>query len=219
MDTLYLVDSGFFILPILMEIFFAIITLLISYLSFKVYSITRANQPRSMSIAFFMIFISYFVQAAINFINFTKINPEFFVFLGIHPLSVFYNKGLYFHMLLLTIGLAFLMYTVIKAKEPTLLLYFIFSSLLVIFLAYNTLTAFFMLTSLYLAFLSYHYYNNYRKKKKTAPLIVAAGFFLLFLGHIGFSFMSRTTLFYIIGHTLDFFGYLMLLINYYMITK
>ena len=219
MHTFYLVESSFFILPILMQIFFALITLLITYLSFKVYRITKTSQTRSVSIAFFLIFLSYVIQATINFINYLEINPDLYVLFGIHPLSVFHNQGLYFHMLFLTIGLAFLMYTMFKSKESSLLWYFVLSSLLVFFLSANKLVGFFMLTSLYLVFLSYHYFLNYKKRRKIAPLFVTFGFFFLFLGHIVFIFMANSTFFYILGHIFDFIGYFLLLYNYYLIRK
>ncbi len=219
MHTFYLVELRFFLVPILMQVFFALITLLIAYLSFKVYRITKTSQTRSMSIAFLLIFISYAIQATINSITFLEINPDLYVLFGIHPLSVFHNQGLYFHMLFLTIGLAFLMYTVVKAKDSSLLWYFVLSSLIVFFLSENKLIGFFLLTSLYLAFLSYHFFLNYKKRKKTAPMLVTLGFFFLFLGHIGFIFMATSTFFYILGHSLDFIGYFLLLYNYYLIRK
>lgn len=219
MHTLYLIESGFFIIPIIMQIFFAVITSLITYLSFKVYTITKSPQSKSMSIAFFLIFISYVIQITINIITLSKINPDLYVLFGIHPLSVFHNQGLYFHMVLMTIGLAFLMYTVFKANDSSLLWYFIISSLLVFLLSSNKLTGFFLLTSLYLAILSYHFFQNYKKHKKTAPLLVALGFLSLFVGHIGFTLMASSTLFYFIGHTFNFIGYLLLLTNYYLIKK
>jgi hypothetical protein len=219
MHTFYLVESRYFLAPVLMQVFFALITLLITYLSFKVYRIVKNPQARSMGIAFSLIFLSYLVQASINFINMIGINPKLYVVFGIHPLSVFRNQGLYIHMIMMTIGLAFLMYTVFKAKDPSLLWYFILSSFLVFLLSGNKLIGFFMLTSLYLGFLSYHFFLNYRKRRKIAPLFVALGFFFLFLGHVGFSFMATSTLFYIIGHVLDFIGYFFLLYNFYIIRK
>lgn len=219
MYNIYLVESRFFLVPILMQIFFALITLLITYLSFKVYRITKTPQSKSMIIAFFLIFVSYLIQATINIITWIGINPDLYVLFGIHPLSVYHNQGLYFHMLFMTIGLAFLMYTVFKAKESSLLWYFILSSLLVFFLSSNKIIGFFLLTSLYLAFLSYHFFLNYKKRKTTASLLVTLGFFFLFLGHVGFTFMETSTLFYIIGHSLDFIGYFLLLYNFYLIRK
>ena len=219
MHTFYLVESSYFLVPILMQVFFSVITLLITYLSFKVYRIVKTPQSKSMSIAFLLIFVSYIIQATINIITYMKINPDIYVLFGIHPLSVYHNQGLYFHMLFLTIGLAFLMYTVFKAKESSLLWYFVLSSLLVFFLSSNKIIGFFLLTSLYLAFLSYHFFLNYKKRKTKATLLVALGFFFLFLGHVGFIFMTTSTLFYLLGHGLDFIGYLLLLYNFYLIRK
>ena len=219
MNTLYLVEFRFFLLPVLMQVFFAIITLFISYQAFKVFRITKHPQSKSMSAFFFLIFISYVVQATINFLNVMKINPDIYVVFGIHPLSVFHNQGLYFHILFMTFGLAFLMFTVFKSKESSLLWYFVLTSVLVFFLSSNKLIGFFMLTVLYLAFLSYHYMLNYKKRKKIGPLLVALAFVSMLIGHLGFLFLTKSTLFYAIGHSFSFVGYLLLLVNYHIIKK
>lgn len=219
MYDLYSIDSHFFIYSIILQLFFSFITLFIAYISYKVHGITQNPQTKSMFLAFLFIFFSYIIQAFLNLFLILKVKHDFLVFMGIHPLSVFNEQGLYIHAVLMTIGFSFLMFNAFKTKDSSILWYLILSSFLVVFLSKNTFMGFFMLTSLYLGFLSYRFYLNFLKHKKQGPFLVAMAFILLFIGHFIFIFSRSSILFYVLAYLFSFIGYLLILANYYIIRK
>ena len=219
MPVLYLIESSFLGYAILLQVFFALITIFISYISYKLYRTFNQAQTKFMTMAFFFISASYGLQAFFNLLVLLGIQHDLYVMFGIHPLSVVNEQGLYVHALFLTIGLVFLMYNAFKTKNQSLLLYLVSSSFLVIFLSRNTLVGFLTLTALYLGFLSYSYYLNYLKNRKKCAFCIALAFLFLFLGHIILLLIKLSVVFYILAHIVNFIGYFLILMNYYIIKK
>ena len=220
MGGLYSVETSLLLFVIFPQIFYTIITFLISMLSFKIYNITKQNQPASISIAFFFISLSYGVQAFFNILIFLNIRHELYVMFGIHPLSVFNNFGVYFHAVFMLIGLATLSYITFRSNDKSVLWVLMLSSFIVIFLSRDVLLGFFMITSLYLGTLFYHFLTNcHKKKNRKEPLLIAFGFLFLFLGHIAFIFIRANLWFYYFGHLLTFIGYFLMLLNLILVLK
>ncbi len=219
MATLYSVDFPFLVFVIFFQLFFSFITFLISYFSFKIYRLTHQEHSRSMLIAFLLIFFSYAVQAVFNFLILLGINPEVYVMFGIHPLSVFYNQGLFFHIFFMTIGITFLLLTTFKIKSRKLILVLLFPTLLVLIFARNLLFGFFMITSFYLFFVFHHSLLNYFGHKKKKPLLIALAFFFLWLGQVIFLFMGANPSIYFTAHVFNFIAYSLILFNLLLIIK
>jgi len=219
MATLYSVDFPLLVFVIFFQLFFSFITFLISYFSFKIYRLTHQEHSRSMLIAFLLIFFSYAVQAAFNFLILIGINPDQYVMFGIHPLSVFYNQGLFFHVFFMTIGITFLLLTTFKHTSKKLILVLLFPTLLVLIFARNLLFGFFMITSFYLFFVFHHSLLNYRGQKKKMALLIMLAFFFLWLGQMIFLFMGANPTIYFIAHVFNFIAYSLILSNLLLIIK
>lgn len=219
MYTLYSIESSFLLYALILQVIFSLVTFFIALIAYKIFNITQNNNTRSMALAFLFICASYAVQALFNFLIFLRVQHDYYVMFGVHPLSVLNEQGLYLHMVFMSVGLAILMYNAFKTNNKSVLWYMIISSLMVLFLSKNILFGFFMLTSLYLGFLAYHFYLNFRNNKKRGALMIAVAFTFLFFGNILFIFMRKSTIFYAIAHMFDFLGYLLILINYYTIRK
>jgi hypothetical protein len=219
MGTLYSIEFPFLIFVICFQLFFSFITFLVAFLSLKIYKLTQQSQSRYLSIAFLLIFFSYAVQALFNILILLRINHELYVFFGIHPLSVFYNQGLYLHVFFMTIGITFLLYTTFKLKSRKLLLVLLFPSLLVLLLSKKLLLGFFMINSFYLFFVFHHSLLNYKSHKKAKPLIIALAFFFLWTGQVLFLFMGANPIIYFIAHLFNFVTYSLFLLNFLMILK
>jgi hypothetical protein len=219
MYTLYSIESSFIFYALILQVIFSLVTFFIALTAYKIFGITQNSNTRSMALAFFFICISYAVQALFNFLIFLRVQHDFLVMFGIHPLSVLNEQGLYLHMVFMSIGLAILMFNAFKTNNKSVLWYMIISSVMVLFLSKNILFGFFMLTSLYFGFLAHYFYSNYRKNRKKGALMIAVSFIFLFFGNLLFIFMRKSAIFYAIAHLFDFLGYLLILINYYTIRK
>jgi len=220
MATLYSVDFPFLVFVIFFQLFFAFITFLISYFSFRIYRLTHQEQSRSLLIAFLLIFFSYAIQTAFNLLILLEINPEFYVMFGIHPLSVFYNQGLFLHVFFMTMGITFLLFTTFKIKSKKLILVLLFPTLLVLIFAKRLLLlGFFMITSFYLFFVFHHSFLNYLEHKKKKPLLIMLAFFFLLLAQLIFLFMGANPNIYFTAHVFNFIAYSLILFNLILIIK
>jgi hypothetical protein len=219
MYTLYSIESSFILYAIILQLLFALITFSVSLVSYKVYRITQNTNTKSMVMAFLFVCGSYGIQAIFNFLILLRVRHSDFVMFGIHPLSVLNEQGLYLHVVFMAVGLSILMYNAFKTKTRSLLWYLILSSLMILFVSRNILTGFFMLTSLYLGFLAFHYYVNFQDKKTKGAFLITSAFSFLFVGNLMFVVMSASTFFYSLGHLFQFIGYILILVNYYIIQK
>ena len=219
MINLYSIDSPFIVYEILLQIFFAFITLLISYLALKVYRVTKRRSPKYILIGFLFMAISYGVQAMFNFMGILGYNYDSFMFLGIHPLAIFHNQSIYMHIFFMTIGFSFLLLTTFKNVSRKLLLIILLPTLLTLLYSRFLLQSFFVITSAYLAFMVHHYFLTYIERRNKNSLLIMFAFLLLFLGQVEFIFMGRSLLIYVIANLFNFLAFILILVNFYLIVK
>lgn len=219
MASLYSIDSPFLILVVLFQLFFALITLVITYMSFRIYNLAKHKDSRFMGIAFCLISGSYFVQVLFNILALMQIKHDQYVFMGIHPLSVFNNLGLFFHVLLMTFGITFLLYITFRNKSKKLLLVLLFPTILVILLSRHLLFGFFLITTFYMFFVAHHFFLNYRQRKSIKPLLITIAFFFILIGQAEFVIMGQNPVIYLVAHFFNFLAYTLILANLYLITK
>ncbi len=217
MINLYNIGTNFIWYSIMLQIVFCIITSIVAYQAYKVYRVTKKEPARYMFYAFLFIMFSYIIQAAFDFFAWIELNYKSYVILGIHPLSVFNEQGLYFHVLFFTIGLAFLMYNAFRTENKSVVWYLILSSVLVLFLSRNLLIGYFLLGTLYLGFLSYHFYLNYTQKMTRNSLLVALSFTVFFFANIIMIFMGSSSILYYGSQTFNLLGYSLMLLNYVLL--
>jgi hypothetical protein len=93
------------------------------------------------------------------------------------------------------------------------------TSVLTIYFGSNPLLMFFILSSIFLVFIAYYFMQNYFKHKQAKTLLIGLAFLSLLLGQIQFIFLSHRYLFYIIGNILQFIGYLLILWNFLLLRK
>lgn len=219
MINLYNIGTDFIWYSILLQLIFCLVTSVIAYQAYKIFRITKKDQAKFMFLAFLSIFLSYLIQIIFDFLAWIGFNYNSYVFLGIHPLSVFNEQGLYFHVIFFTIGLAFLMYNAFRTENKGVMWYLILSSLLVLFLTKDLLIGFFLLGTLYLGFLSYHFYLNYNSKKSKNALLVVSSFAVLFAANVILIFMGSSSPLYYAAQTLNLLGYSLVLLNYFLLSK
>jgi hypothetical protein len=219
MLNLYRIDTAVILYSIVLQLVFSFVTFFISYLSYKIFRITKNEQAKAMSLAFLFIFISYVVQAVFDFLIYLKVSHDSYVFLGIHPLSVLNEQGLYLHTVFFALGFSMLMYNAFRSDKKSLLWYFILSSLIILFISKTLMSGFFTLASLYLGFLAYHFFLNYNEKKTRASLVVAVAFTFLFIGKLAYLLFKPSALIFILDQTLDLLGYSLLISNYYLLRQ
>jgi hypothetical protein len=209
----------FFGIDIALEFLFAIILLAVALFGLKIYKSTCQRYVKYFSLSFFLIGISYVIQSIFNYLMLSKLNEAICYVMKVQSITSFNLYGMYAHMLFMTIGLVFLVYMTFKIEDKRPLWLLMIISLLAILFSFNKLYTFYLISSVYLIFLVWHFLKNYLKNKTKNSLFIAIAFLFLFFGNVHFLFSMQHDLFYVIGHILELFAYLLILINLLTIKK
>lgn len=208
---------------ILMELVFALVTIMISVYSYKVYKITKQRNTFLFGGAFFSIALAYFLQATLNFLITTKVNSKdlFSLVMPVTHCPSFQLSVLavFSHMFFMIIGLSLLSYVTLKERNHQTFVLLVLLSLTAIALSHYLLLSFFIISSIFLLFITLQHYKRHVKKGKRSTLILFMGFGLIFLGMLQLAISTYLGLFYLLGHISMFIGYFLLLINFWRVLK
>ncbi len=219
MSLAYLSPLWFFGYDVALEFLFAVVALMVSIFAFRIYKKTNQGQVKLFGISFSFISMSYFIQSFFNFLIVSEVNAHVCSALKIQSIQMFDAAGLYFHMILMTIGLAVLAYMTIKSEKIRILWMMIALSLFGIFLSASRLYVFFLFSTIFLILLEWHFITNYLQNKQKKTLFIAIAFLLMLFGNIHFLVSVNHQLFYVIGHVLELIAYLLILSNFYLVLK
>jgi len=211
--------NWFYGYDVVLELFFAIMSLVVAALAFRLYKKTSQRNLALFGTSFLLIGFSYFIQSIINFLIISKVNENICRAIKIQSISSFNNLGLFVHIFFMTIGLSVLIYLTCKQERVRALFLLAFISLLGIFLSKNVVYSFYLFSSIFLVFISWHFISNYLKNKKSNTLVIALAFLFLLFSNIHFIVSVNHQLFYVIGHLLELIAYVLISVNYYLILK
>src|SRR3989344_406130 len=189
--------SGF---DALFELFFAVISLTISYFAYKIYQLSDQRPVKLHSFSFLFISLAYVARSMSNFLPFLDV------------------ISIYTHIILFLTGLSILLYMTLKPNRTTFWVLLAATLLSLVFIN-NTLLAYYILSSVYLALISWHYIQNFLSNRQTKTLLVALAFIFLFFGSFHFFMSVNHELFYVIGYFLELSAYLLILANLYLVLK
>ena len=211
--------TWFYGYDVVLEVLFSIVAFAVAVLAFKVYKKSAQRNAGLFGISFFLIGISYLIQSLLNFLILSRANESICRGLRIQSITAFNNIGVMVHILFMTIGLSMLLYITFRQKETKLLWLLIITSLSAIYFSYNMLYMFYLFSTIFLAFISWHFIQNYRNNSKSRTMVIALAFLFLLFGSFHFLVSVNHQLFYVIGHILELMAYLLILINYYLVLK
>lgn len=218
----------FFGIDVALEIVFAVVTLLVALLAFKVYRLCAQNQAKLFGISFLFISLSYFIQSAINFLMISKMNESVSNLIKIRSVLMFNTVGVVSHMILMITGLTLLVFTTFRTERYRFFWLLLITSLAAIFFDVHTeqifimpdlLYTYFVITSLFLLFICWHQLETYCRNRDPKTLLIVLAFIFLFVGQIHFVLEVNHQLFYVIGHLLELFAYILILWNFYLVQK
>ncbi|HLD33603.1 MAG TPA: hypothetical protein VJB66_02670 [Candidatus Nanoarchaeia archaeon] len=189
--------SGF---DALFELFFAVISLTISYFAYKIYQLSDQRPVKLLSFSFLFISLAYVARSMSNFLPFLDV------------------ISIYTHIILFLTGLSILLYMTLKPNRTTFWVLLAATLLSLVFIS-NILLAYYILSSVYLALISWHYIQNFLSNRQTKTLLVALAFIFLFFGSFHFFMSVNHELFYVIGYFLELLAYLLILANLYLVLK
>jgi hypothetical protein len=182
----------FYGMDVVMEIIYGVIVLILAHLVFHAYRMVRQARLRFMFFGSVFLGIAYLFQAALNGIAIIKVFGPFSIVEKLNTVLLFHTYGLYAHMILFIMGLSMLFYATLRTERIRILWFLIIVSLLVLVMSTNKMLSFFFMSTLYLAFLFWHFLENWYRKRDKKTLLVACGFLFLVIGHIEFVFSFFT---------------------------
>jgi hypothetical protein len=209
----------FFGYDVALEMAFAIITFMVALFAFKVYRMTDQRPAQLFGFAFMLLSLSYIVQSIMNFLIISKVHEQVSHMMLMRSVLIFDTFGIYAHIILSITGFSLLAYMTFHSERARLFLLLASLSLLTIFLAQNTLYIFFLVSSLLLVFITWHHIENYMNHRDPKVLLIVIAFLLLLFSEIHFLISVDHQLFYVVGHAFEFTAYVLILFNFYLVHK
>ena len=219
MVHVYLTPTWFFGLDVIFAIIFAVITLIVSLYSFKIYKLSGQKSSKLFGEAFLLFSISYFIQSILNFAIISQLGENICEAVKIQSVTTLAFVGTYIHFIFFITGLVMLTFMTLKIKSQKTYFLILLISLSSLLISANKVYWFYTLSSLLLMFIVIHYHNNYSNNPRFRSLLVLIAFCFLFIGHIHFIFSTNYALFYALGHILELVAYVLILINLLLILK
>lgn len=211
MSALFMSPNWFFGYGIAFGFFFAVISLIIAIYAFNVHKTTGQKLAEYFGYGFLLLFMANLIQASTDTLLYFATNTLTVQTLGI--------LGVYLYMVFMVSGLVTLMFVSLKSDKIRTLWILLAISLLAIWMSRNQIYTFYTISSIFLAFITWHFIENYLHNKQWLTLSVALAFVFLWFSSFHYIISVNHTLFYVIGTILELFAYIMILVNWYLVRK
>ncbi|MBS3146420.1 hypothetical protein J4471_01870 [Candidatus Woesearchaeota archaeon] len=211
--TYYFAPSWFITFGIVFEALFAIILITISLTAYRFYQVSKQYKLKLFSLAFGSIALYYIIKSLINANLIASENISRAQLLDLGQLS------LAAHIFFMLAGLIILLYISLNLKNNRLFSLLILIIFVTAFVSRNNITIFYVISTILLAYITLHYYEIYKKKPQHNTLLVCIAFLLLLLANLDFILTSVHSIFYVLGHFIEFTSYLLFLINLILVFK
>lgn len=210
--NIYKVPGSFYLDSVVLQFLFAIVTILVSYYSYRIYRISGEKDDGLFSLSFFFISVSYWSWLVFTYFVLEPVGKFVYTidlqnsnFIGLIPI--------YVHLSFFIIGFSNLVYMKLRVSNQYVYALILCLTLPFLFVAYRLIDFTYIISSVLLFFISLLYIRDYRmrKNRKLFPLIIA--FSLLFFSTICFIFGDNYQSFYVMGHLFMALSYLIILIK------
>lgn len=219
MSFAYFSPSWFFGYDILFEGIFALITLAVSFLAYKIYKKTSEKQVRLVSFGFLAIAISYVFQSIFNALMIGEMRESVNPLIKMKNMLFFQTAGIYLQMFFMMLGLAILLYMSFRTPKQRVFWFILTVMLFPLLIIGNALQVFFLFSTIALGFILWYFIDNYREHRQGKTLLVTLAFLFLFIGKAHYLIGVDHHLFYVLGHILEMIAYLLILTNLLLVLK
>lgn len=202
---------------IALELLFALVAGMVAWSAHKAYRMTGHEYVWLMRLAFFFISGAYLLQASFNIYG-LYLGVRWFDTVDMIPM-VFYFVivGYYGYILLYLLGLTVLLYLTFKIKNLAVLWFLLVLSVVALVMSRETLATFFLLSTMYLIFLNWFFISNYLSRPNRKTATVAYGFMFLLGSSLLLLFSVGVPFLYALGHMFAFAGYILILLNLWLV--
>jgi len=213
-----LVLGRFYGIDTFIEFLTILVSLSVSFYSFRVYKLIKDKHYKWFSLAFLLLGISFIfkILSNITFLHKFEVQEANFVFTFMSHLKsmeivnffsfVFYKT---FHL----IGFLLLFLILSKNEERNKNILFFYLSLIVVLFSIYFNFVFHITLVFILIYLTLYFYENYKKVENINAFLVFMSFLIILTSHLFFIFSDVNTLFYLFGEVLLLIGFMCLLTN------
>ncbi|MCX6750610.1 MAG: hypothetical protein NTZ83_04080 [Candidatus Pacearchaeota archaeon] len=219
MATLSFVPEWFFIYGLAFGLAFAIISLVVSLYSFKIYRLSGQRQSKLFGVAFLLFSISYFIQFFLNLAILSELNEKILNAIEFQNVITMNTLSIFAHMILFTLGLVTLIYMILNVKNKWIYSGLMLVSVLFLLFSANKINFFYVFSSVLLIIISIYYLQHSIKHKNSRSLLMVIAFFFLLIGHIHFIFLINHEIEYVLGSFLELAAYILVLVNLLRVLK
>ncbi len=218
MVYLYLIPKWFVWIGISMEFLFALVTLIVALFAFKIYKLSAQRELKLFGISFLFIALAYVSLALFNLSILSQLR-ERINYVALEKIAYLGLLGVFSHMLFFIIGLVTLAYMTFKIKKLRIFILLLALSLAAVFLSGYKLMALYIVLSILLCFVVFYYLREYHNNQNTRTGLVSVAFIFLLLSILSLVFSGQGYVYYVVGHILELFSYLIILFNLIFVVK
>ncbi len=196
------------------------VTFLIGFYSFRIYKLTSKKNYFYLYLAFLLLGVGLVIKSFANL----GLYFDFLHRIGVVDTRLFGYQipvlGLFLYVLFSLLAYLILIALTLKLKGKRIISLLFLLVILTVLLAKNSFMFFHLISGIFLlAYVVPYFYDNYRSVKTNMAFLVFSCFLLLGLGHLFLSLVFFSEQFYVTGVILQMLGYLMLLINLFLVLK
>ncbi|MBW3003269.1 hypothetical protein KY337_01800 [Candidatus Woesearchaeota archaeon] len=209
----------FYGIDILFEFIIVIASFMVAFFSYKIYKFTKEPRCFYFGLSFLAISLAFISKILTNFqiyfniLTRNKVISNAIITIRSHDTFSFFVSGYFFHRVLILIALAGIVIILYRYDRKILIL---FAYLVAIIAAFSTSEYFIfhVTTSILLAYIFYHYFQNYKNNPTTNTFLVSFAFFLILISQIIFINIILGAESYVIAQVIQGAGYITLLTAY-----
>ncbi|MBN1274839.1 hypothetical protein JXA12_00900 [Candidatus Woesearchaeota archaeon] len=226
MITLIFSPRWFFGYDIIFELLGVIVTLLISVHSHRLYRFSKDYTYKFLSLSFFAISASFLAKIATNFALYYQqtVKTAFQELIVKHNLldksNLFLQAGYDAHRFLMLLGLFGIYWLVSKSKDYEHQWLFGYLILVVALFSFSTYYVFHITAAFILFFIARHYHRRCFGKERAAPVgthLNFLAFSLLLMSQAVFIFIFLNNAIYVIAEILQLAGFIIFLVNMWLL--
>jgi hypothetical protein len=208
MESLHIIPSWFLGINILFECLFFIFAAAISAYSVKIYRLANQRESKIFAWAFGFLAVSHLLLLISNSL-FLSITQGGMSILAIEDILDFKNFIVWSYVSFFVLGFLTLLYLSLKIKSARVYSLLVALSAIALVASHNLSFLAYSLAAIFLAFISYHYFVEFKRTHNKNTLNVMNGFILLFVSNLLIGLVADYGLpsFYVTANILEIIGY------------
>lgn len=194
-----------------------IVTLLISFYSYKIYSFSKRDQYLLFAASFFLISVGFFLKLIFDIALETESLTKS-IFLGTMQIAGVEKLLMLGYMFFVLAGYVLLLIVALRVRKEVSLYIFLIA-IVSLFVSQNYYITFHSIMVIVLGALFVHFYRNFAKSRLLNAGLVWYAFTMIMFAQVMTFFIFYSNKFYLLANLFNICGFLLLLSNFVLVLK